>query len=149
MEEISHLYERTGSINQQHQQVMSPQLDNLDRNVKVSLPIFSGKPEAWLKWSTQFKAIATRNGFHEDLKTQEACGDSEVERSRQCQLYSLLVLHTDGEAFSIVARITEEAECAGSKAWLALKQRYEADHVARKSQLQVELFSANGDWRCQ
>ena len=87
--------------------------------------------------------MAHQLGFSDDLLPQDFDDDddaarAEVLRKRQAEVYSILILHLEGDAFRC-ARKAKEGDGAG--AWTRLTEKYASSNGARKTTLQRKLFN--------
>ncbi len=131
-----------GARRHQQQQVMSPPRRNMFDNVKLTIPVFSGRNTDWITWSAKFKAVGRQLGFTEALTEMEPDADApidDLERYTRSQgdAYSMLILHVEGDALKVV---TKAQDGRAAEAWYLLEEKYQSGNATRKYLLQLQMF---------
>ncbi len=113
---------------------------NITRDININC--YDGLGEYWRSWSAKFLARAEILGYKSYFEGKEEVHEhnlmSYVETNKYA--YGDIILNCDGIAFSIVEMSKTENFPDGDakKAWLLLKERFEAETYVTKVQLRRE-----------
>ena len=100
-------------------------------DINIRTVVFSGKEQDWAEWSFRFKALLAQQGLLAEISSSK-------DDAKNAALYYKIASSILGEAITIVRRAKEGD---GSRAWKALRDRYEASTQIKKDQLYQRLFS--------
>ncbi len=114
---------------------------NVARDIKIQC--YDGKEERWRNWSAKYMARAQILGYKKYLEGRLDVNTGNLSAYTEMNTYTYgdLILNTDGVAFSIVemSKTEEFPEGDARKAWLQLKERFEAETYTTKVQLKREF----------
>ena len=119
-------------------------------DLKVPLPMFSGRDGDWPVWSARFEAHAELAGWTGVLEVVEAqtapismVGASPEKIRLDKNIYAVLLTKTEGKAFSIVLLT---ARRAGAEAWRLLRAEYAGSSGARLGNMVREVVCRRDQW---
>ena len=102
------------------------------QGIKVSLPIFGGKPEEFEDYQFSLRAYLGRHGLVNKLD------DGELSDAEEKDVYYIIATSLTGDA---IATVREVREGHGSWAYKALCERYASSRVSAKFSLMRKIMS--------